>query len=143
MSEMSRKNNNLIKRIRRFSVRVTLVLMASGILIFVNDTRDMTVASQMSQAYRYSLPEWELRNIGSKWVFKLGLLVPWSKHGEGNDRIVSDYFRLVQEERALVAEIAKLFSSQSSMENIYLLEEKAKVYEERLSKRDLVEDLLE
>ena len=141
MSEISRKNNNLLKRIRRFSVSVPLVLIASCVLMFTDDTRDMTVAAQMSQTYRYSLPEWELRNIGSKWVFKLIRLVPWSEHREDNDRIVSDYFTLVQEEQALVGKIAKNFTSQSSVEKIYLLEEKAKLYQERLSKRDLVEEL--
>ena len=67
MSEISRKNKNLLKRIRRFFVSVPLVLIASCVLIFTDDTRDMTDAAQMSQTYRYSLPEWGLRNIGSKW----------------------------------------------------------------------------
>jgi len=118
-------------------------MIASGVLIFVDDTRNMSIAAQMSQAYRYSLPEWESRNIGAKWFFKLGLLAPWNGDKADKKRMISYYFSLAEQEEALVGKIAKNFESQLSGENLAMVEEKAKLSEKRLSKRDLVEELLE
>ena len=72
----------------------------------------MSIPAQMSQAYRYSLPEWESRNIGAKWFFKLGLLAPWNGDRIDKERVISHYFALAEQEKALVSKIAENFESQ-------------------------------
>lgn len=98
----------LFRRILRwtFWVGISLVLLSMS-----NSTRYLNPAQVAASPYLYNIVEWEFQNFLSKWVHRLGEVLPGDPDQAERQAAVEQYFQLGQEERRLARELREAAAS--------------------------------
>ena len=124
-----------------------LVLLTLAVLGLSSDALSLNPAERVALPYRYSLVRWEAGNLLSKWIHRMGTVLPWSHRSEADRRSdVEEYFRLGADINKLRGELrrAAAQTDQDAAASFERLEaDLARLKADRKKLRDRAEEVLE
>ena len=94
--------------VKRFLKRLFLALLVLGFVVLSDDVLHLNPAQRAAAPYLYSLLQFEVSNLLSKWVHRVASSLPWnSQPDEARRQLVDRYFGLGQEVTRLEAELGR------------------------------------